>query len=104
MMNRAPCLGALKLTELACSGSSPVQATGLVSLTMLAIGLYLWGSVKSKKSNKGGDMKTMKNKKTKSKSKLPTSATNKLRGVTVAVLMTAHAILTSYLGGSPMLA
>jgi hypothetical protein len=63
---------------------------------MLAISLIWWGSI-NQKTNKGGNMKKNKNNKT-----------NSMIGVIVSVAKSAAmvigAILTSYLGGPPMLA
>ena len=53
--------------------------------------------------NKESNMKNNK-KQTKMKHKLKTRNTNKLKLMSIAVVMTVHAILTSFLGGSPMLA
>jgi hypothetical protein len=82
----------LKLAELACAGSTPAQAAGLVLLTLLTIVFYLWGSAKS--LNREGDNMKMH----------VTRLVAKLKPLFVAVLMTAHAILASFLGGTPMLA
>lgn len=86
----------LKLTELTCSGSSPVQVAGLVLLLALTIGLHLWGTVQSVNQMKGDNMKK--------KNISLTSLNAKLRALFVSVILTIHAILTSFLGGSPMLA
>ena len=86
----------LKLTELTCSGSTPVQVAGLVLLTMLTIGLFHWGTVQSINLTKGGNMK----KKNISK----TSLILKLKPLFISVIMTIYAILSSFLRGSPMLA
>lgn len=85
-----------KLAELTCSGSSPVQAAGLVLLTLLAIVLYQWGTVQSLNPTKGGNMKK------KFFSEIGLIA--KLKPLLISVVMTFHAILASFLGGSPMLA
>ena len=77
--------------------------TGLVLLLMSALGLHLWGTVMSLNLNKESNMKNNK-KQTKMKHKLKTRNTNKLKLMSITVVMTAHAILTSFLGGSPMLA
>ena len=69
---------------------------GLVLLTVLTIGLYHWGTVQSLKLTKGGNMK--KNVTSQA------SLVAKLKPLFIAVVMTAHAILASFLGGSPMLA
>lgn len=53
--------------------------------------------------NKESNMKNNR-KQIKVKPKLKTRNTNKLKHVSIAVIMTAYAILTSFLGGSPMLA
>lgn len=86
----------LKLTELTCSGSTPVQVAGLVLLTLLTIGLYHWGTVKSLKHTTGGNMKKIKTSET--------SLSSKLAPLAISVIMTVHAILASFLGGFPMLA
>jgi hypothetical protein len=87
---------ALKLTELTCSGSTPVQVAGLVLLTLLTIGLYQWGTVQSLKLTKGGSMKK--------KNISEASLIAKTKPLFISVVMTAHAILASFLGGPPMLA
>lgn len=96
-------LSAFKLTELTCSGSIPVQVAGLVLLTILAIGLYLWGTVMSLNIHKGGNMK-IKMKFEKFKLKIDDQYNKKLKLICISVVMTANAILASFLGGSPMLA
>jgi hypothetical protein len=95
-------LSAFKLTELMCSGSIPVQVAGLVLLTALAVGLYLRGTVMSLNLNNGGNMKS-NTKKHQKRNRLLTGS-SRLKLVSMSVIMTAHAILTSFLGGTPMLA
>jgi hypothetical protein len=93
---------AFKLTELTCSGSIPVQVAGLVLLIVLAVGLYLRGTVMSLNLNNGGNMKNQAKKHKKQNRLL--AGPCRLKLVSMCVIMTIHAILTSFLGGTPMLA
>jgi hypothetical protein len=70
---------------------------------MSAVGLCLWGAIMSLNLNKKSNMKNKKKQK-EMKHKLKTRNTEKLIMIKYAVITTAQAILTSFLGGTPMLA
>ena len=81
--------------ELICLNSTLCQVSGTVLLFLLTVKLYYWKTNFSMKLTGGRNMK---------KDTSKTSSLVKLKLLLISVITTIHAILSSFLGESPMLA